>query len=99
MEDVRVKARRGELELEASVGILLTRCVCADAEYISSVTVGEEKELNTSALSLYIVSEGDGMWDVCKALTATPEDIMKQNPSLELPLSAGDRVVYFRSLA
>ena len=99
VEDVRVKARRGELELEASVGILLTRCVCADAEYISSVTVGEEKELNTSALSLYIVSEGDGMWDVCKALTATPEDIMKQNPSLELPLSAGDRVVYFRSLA
>mgnify|MGYP002895369124 FL=1 len=65
---------------------------------MSSVEVGEEKEQNTSALSLYIASEGDEMWDVCKALTATPEDIMKQNPALSAPLSEGDRVIYFRSL-
>ena len=61
--------------------------------------MGEEKERNDSALSLYIVSEGDEMWDVCKALTATPDDVLAQNPSLSLPLAPGDRVVYFRTLA
>lgn len=99
VEEIKAKARRGELDIEAEVGILLTHYEVGEAEYISSVTVGEEKERNDSALSLYIVSEGDEMWDVCKALTATPEDILAQNPTLSVPLAEGDRVVYFRTLA
>ena len=99
VESVKAKARRGELDIEAEVGILVLYYACCEAEYISSVTVGEEKERNDSALSLYIVSEGDEMWDVCKALTATPDDVLAQNPSLSLPLAPGDRVVYFRTLA
>lgn len=99
VESIKAKARRGELDIEAEVGLLLCCRECCDAEYISEVTVGEEKERNDSALSLYIVSEGDEMWDVCKALTATPDDIMKQNPTIELPLTPGDRLVYFRTLA
>ena len=98
VESIRAKAKRGELEIEADIGVLLRSVRCCEAEFVSSVTVGEEKERNESALSLYIVAEGDGMWDVCKALTATPDDIMAQNPSLSLPLSPGDRVVYFRAL-
>ena len=99
VEKIKAKAGRGELHIEAEVGVLVSSVGCCEAEYVSSVTVGEEKERNDSALSLYIVAEGDEMWDVCKALTATPDDIMAQNPSLTLPLSPGDRVVYFRTLA
>lgn len=100
VENISAKVRRGtEVEVDATVGILLTHYEKCDAEYISSVAVGEEKEQNTSALSLYIASDGDEMWDVCKALTATPEDIMKQNPGLVAPLGEGDRVIYFRSLS
>lgn len=98
VEGIKVKARRGELDVEADVGILLTHYETGEAEYISAVAVGEEKERNDSALSLYIVGDEDEMWDVCKALTATPEDILTQNPSLSLPLAPGDRVVYFRTL-
>ena len=98
VENIRAKARRGELDVEADVGVLLRSERCCEAEFVSSVEVGEEKERNDSALSLYIVAEGDEMWDVCKALTATPDDIMAQNPALSLPLSPGDRVVYFRAL-
>lgn len=100
VESVSAKARRGsEIDVDATVGILLTCYRTAQAEYISAVEVGAEKEQNTSALSLYIASEGDEMWDVCKALTATPEEVMKQNPALTTPLNAGDRVIYFRSLS
>ena len=99
VEKIKANAGRGELHIEAEVGVLVSSVGCCEAEYVSSVTVGEEKERNDSALSLYIVAEGDEMWDVCKALTATPDDIMAQNPSLTLPLSPGDRVVYFRTLA
>ena len=100
VEKVAAKVRRGgEIEIDATVGILLTSYRTATVEYISSVTLGEEKEQNTSALSLYIASDGDEMWDVCKALTATPEEIMQQNPSLSTPLAEGERVIFFRSLS
>ena len=99
VESVKAKARRGELDIEAEVGILLLGVRSVDAEFISSVAVGEEKERNDSALSLYITQEGDGMWDVCKALTATPDELIAQNPALSDPVTPGTRVLFFRSLA
>ena len=99
VESVKAKARRGELDIEAEVGILLSGVRSVDAEFISSVAVGEEKERNDSALSLYITQEGDGMWDVCKALTATPDELIAQNPALSDPVTPGTRVLFFRSLA
>lgn len=98
LQNITAKARRGELEISAEAGILITFYEVGEAEYISAVEVGAEKEKNESALSLYIVAEGDALWDVCKALTATPEEILGQNPSLSVPLSAGDRIVFFRAL-
>ena len=62
------------------------------------MVAGAEKEQNTAAISLYIAQEGDTMWELCKALTATPDEIMGQNPALTVPLKEGERVVYFRAL-
>ena len=39
------------------------------------------------------------MWDVCKALTATPDELIAQNPALSDPVTPGTRVLFFRSLA
>ena len=39
------------------------------------------------------------MWELCKEFTATPDEIMAQNPALTLPLAEGERVVYFRALS
>ncbi|MEG2274533.1 MAG: hypothetical protein RSC44_04290, partial [Clostridia bacterium] len=66
--------------------------------YIKNIEIGAEKEQNTSGLSLYLASDGDEMWDICKALTATPEDIVVQNPTLETPLKQGEKVIYFRAI-
>ena len=83
--------------------IRLGREVCGfsevTAEYISAVEVGEEKPQNKSALSLYIAHGGDEILDLCKALTAMPDDIIEQNPNVQFPLKEGDRVVYFRSIS
>lgn len=93
----RVKRDR-EIEVNMTLGFMVCEFDTCTAEYIAAVEVGEEKEQNTSALSLYIASEGDEMWDVCKALTATPEEILSQNPALSTPLSGGEKVIFFRAL-
>lgn len=93
----RVKRDR-ELEISVTLGIAVCEYKTVSLSYIKGVTVGEEKEQNTSALSLYIASEGEELWDVSKALTSTPEDILKQNPNLKTPFKEGDRIIYFRAL-
>lgn len=93
----RVKRDR-EIEVNVLLGLAVYGYSTVSAEYVSSVTLGEEKEQNKSALSLYIASEGDDMWDVCKALTATPEEVLYQNPALETPFTGGEKIVFFRAL-
>lgn len=99
VERVSAKVRRGtEVDVDAAVGITLVSSEEGEAAYISEVVAGAEKEQNTAAISLYIAQEGDTMWELCKALTATPDEIMGQNPALTVPLKEGERVVYFRAL-
>ena len=92
---------RKDREFDIVMDIAITACGFSPLtiEYISGVTVGEEKEQNTCALSMYVASVGDDMLDVCSALTAMPEDVMAQNPDLVFPLQGGEKIIYFRRLA
>ena len=81
------------------VGVQTASYTRLDASYISSVELGLEKEINRAGLSLYVADEGDGLWEVCKALTATPKEINEQNPNLNFPLRFGEKVLYFRRIA
>ena len=92
---------RKDREFDISMDMAISVCGFSplSVEYVCDVTVGEEKEQNTSALSMYVASEGDDMLDVCRALTAMPEDVMAQNPDLEFPLKGNEKIIYFRRLA
>ena len=99
IEGISAKVRRErEIDIDVRLGVEVCGYSSVTAEYISAVEVGEEKPQNTSALSLYIANEGDEILDLCKALTAMPEQIIAQNPTLQFPLKEGDRVLYFRQM-
>lgn len=91
---------RGDREFDIDMNLLVTACgfTPLTISYISNVEVGEEREQNTSALSIYVASAEDTMLDVCKALSAMPEDILEQNPNLTLPFEDNTRIVYFRKI-
>ncbi len=99
VESISAKPRRErEIDIDMRLGIEVCGYSDVTAEYISEVEVGEEKPQNRSAMSLYIANGGDELLDLCKALTAMPEDILAQNPDLKFPLSEGDRVLFFRRI-
>lgn len=89
---------RKDREFDIVIDVAITACGFSPAsiDYISSVTLGKEKEQNTSALSVYVTSDQDTLLDVCQALTAMPDDVLAQNPDLQEPLGGGVRIVYFR---
>ncbi len=93
-----VKIRGNKAEINMTLAVETSSYCNLNFSYINSVELGAEKEVNRSGLSLYVADEGDGLWEVCKALTATPEEIQEQNPTLVFPLKFGEKVLFFRHL-
>ena len=96
--DVTVKIKNQKAEINVLLGFEISSYTDTGFTYISSVEIGDERPVNTSGLSMYVANDGDTMWDVCKSLTATPEQILSQNPTLTFPLKQCDKVIYFRQL-
>lgn len=66
---------------------------------VSGCTVGEQLvDVNYSPMQLFIVNKGDTLWDVCKQLHTTEEQLCKQNPNLVFPLSEKAKIVVYRPL-
>ncbi len=63
---------------------------------ISEATEGAKKRENTSAISVYIASQGDTLWDVSKTLGVKEEDILKTNEGLSFPLESSERIIVYR---
>lgn len=90
--------RRSELEAEATLRISLIEYENNAFTFISQVTVGAEKTVNNSAISVYYAKQNDLLWDVSKALGVCGDIIMKYNTDLQFPLKGDERVIVFRSI-
>lgn len=68
------------------------------AVFVTSVEEGEEKPVNTSAISVYIPKNQDTLWELSKSLGVSEEDIMALNPDLSFPLSGDERIIIYREI-
>ena len=58
--------------------------------------VGEAELESECAVSVYVPTAGDTLWDTAKKLGKTPEQVQAANPGLTFPLSGGERIVVYR---
>ena len=89
---------RAFAELECVLKIRVSETTTVERFAITDISVGAEKEENTSAISVYVAKESDTLWDVCKELGASAEKIMELNPDLQFPLKASDRIIIYRNI-
>ncbi|MDE7300623.1 MAG: DUF3794 domain-containing protein [Clostridia bacterium] len=93
---VRLKAE-GEAEAEATLKISATVLDECEAEYITCIDEGEEIEINDCAVSVFLPTAGDGLWDISKKLRQSPSDVSACNPELKFPLSGKERIIVYRA--
>ncbi len=106
---IKLGGNKCELVKAEAIGVSLTKSsveftlkVCyLDLEefslkVVSEVQEGQKKAKNTSAISVYVASQGDSLWDVSKALSVKEEDILKTNENLTFPLESSERIVVYR---
>lgn len=86
----------GECEAEAVLKIAVSDGRHHCMRYLTDAEEGEKKPVNDSAISVYIPSAGDDLWETAKKLGCPPESIQQTNPELNFPLSGKERILIFR---
>ena len=66
--------------------------------YLSNAENQGEKVKNDAVISVYLVGEGETLFDCAKALGSDEEELLMLNPELDLPLKVGDKVLLYRPL-
>lgn len=93
---VRLKAE-GEAEAEATLKI--SACVCEEntVRYLNQIEEGEAVEVNDCAVSVFLPTAGDGLWDIAKKLKKSPSEVSACNAELQFPLTGKERIIVYRS--
>ncbi len=102
--DIDINSFSGRLRFGTSIEINLDLTVYVqgnienEIQYIEKCDVLGVKEVNDAVISLYLVGEGETLFDCAKALGSDEEELLRLNPEITLPLKAGDKVLLFRPL-
>ncbi|MDE5667870.1 MAG: DUF3794 domain-containing protein [Clostridia bacterium] len=86
----------GECEGEAVLKITGADGEVRTVKYLNEITEQGEKAVPDCAISVYIPSAGDGLWETAKRLSEAPESIEKSNPELSFPLTGKERILIYR---
>jgi len=96
LNNVSARSKRGkEIEVSAELKIYSDLYSLDNVSVISNIVVGEEKPKDDCSLYIYIVKPNQTLWDVAKEFGVSSEMILEQNPDIELPIKAGDKLVIY----
>lgn len=87
-----------EIEISAEAMFVITGKRSETLRLVGNIEMGELKENDDVAISLYIVKPAQTLWDVAKELNSTTEILIEQNPEMDLPLKAGDKVLLYKRI-
>lgn len=98
VNNVNTRLRAGG-DVEISVELLVTVRGVQKKELvvIREITVGDKKEIDDYAITLYIVKNGETLWDVAKELNVDEKILLEQN-QLSLPLKDGEKIILYREM-
>lgn len=94
--DLSAKLRNGEIEIDASLLISYNAFEEKIVACVEDITEGERRNLSQSAISVFIPTKGDGIWEIAKQFGSDEDEIKRLNPNLEFPLSGDERIIIYR---
>ncbi len=84
------------LEVSGDLSINVAGTNEKEIHYVEKCDFLGEWEKSDAVISLYLVGDGETLFDCAKALHSDEEELMALNPELSLPLKAGDKVLLYR---
>lgn len=97
IENISARSKRGkEIEVSASLSVFVDVYGVKSGCVISQIVLGDIKPQEDCSLYLYIVREGQSLWDIAKDVGVSQEKLLEQNQNIELPLRCGDKLVIYK---
>lgn len=97
IKDVDVKCKKGkEINLDLELCFVANTFNTTEEMALTNVTVAEPLTPKEACLQIYFARKGNTLWDISKGLLAKPEQVLDQNPSINLPLEEDEKIVLFR---
>ena len=85
-----------EIELCGELSLMIypieKRKICVINDVISM----GQKQTEDCAISVYIATEGESLWQLSKRLNVCPDELAKSNKELQFPLCGSERIVIYR---
>ncbi len=85
-----------EIELDCVIRFTLRTRRKQTISVITAITEGEKREVNDSAISVYIPLANESLWSLSKRLCVCPDDLLATNKDLQFPLTGKERIVVYR---
>jgi hypothetical protein len=85
-----------KVEADCVLKVTARSYLTTESKFVAEAEEGEKLEKPTSAISIYIPTEGDGLWEISKKLNRDPVEVQKSNPNLEFPIKKGERLFIYR---
>ena len=97
--DFSVRLRFGSsVEISGEIKIELECLEEGVVRCLKGVNYLGAREPSDAVISVYLVGEGETLFDCAKALVSDEEELLSLNPELTLPLKEGDKVLLYRPL-
>ena len=96
IKDVDVKCKKGkEINIQLELCIKVNAFNSLEEMALTNIVIGEELTPKEACLQIYFAKKGSSLWDISKGLLSKPEQILDQNPNINLPLEADEKIVLF----
>lgn len=93
---VSARVRNGEIELEVHLETSYNLYYIQRNNLVLEIEEKGERNRLGSAISVFVATRGDDLWDVAKRLGSDEEEILKYNSDLTFPLDGDERVILYR---
>jgi len=91
--------RAGRIDVTGEVAFAITASECACLECVSAITVGAERKTGGAGMTVYVARKDQSLWEVAKALSVTPDAVLRLNGDVTFPTREGQKIILYRQLS
>ncbi len=95
--DTKLKVKRGTIiEIDYSLFITLSLLERENHEIVDSFKIGKQLDFSKYDFQIFIAKQGESLWDLCKRIKISPNEIHKHNKNLPMIMEGGEKIIIKR---
>ena len=97
VEDCKTKVKRGTIiELEYLLNVSVKVYVKDTKDIVDNISIGKNLDFSAYDYQIFIARPNETLWELCKRIKTSPENLALQNKDLPLVMNGGERIVIKR---